>query len=123
MNKIDISVETFFIEEQSRTEDDFYAFAYRITIANNGDAPAQLLRRHWIITDFNNKVIEVEGEGVVGEQPRIEPGNQFVYTSGTSLETDVGTMKGSYTMVNDNGEMFKATIDEFVLSTPQSRSH
>ncbi len=123
MNKIDITVETFFIKEQSRVEDSFYVFAYRITITNNGDIPVRLLRRHWIILDFNNKIIEVEGEGVIGEQPRIEPGKQFIYTSGTSLDTDVGTMKGTYTMINDDGEEFKAIIGEFVLSAPQSQAH
>lgn len=123
MNKIDITVETFFIDEQSRIEDSLYVFAYRITITNNGDTPARLLRRHWIITDFNNKVIEVEGEGVIGEQPRIAPGKQFIYTSGTSLDTDVGTMKGTYNMINDDGEVFEAIIDEFVLSAPQSQVH
>ncbi len=123
MNKIDITVETFFIKEQSRVEDNFYVFAYCITITNNGDIPAQLLRRHWIIKDFNNKVLEVEGEGVIGEQPRIEPGKQFVYTSGTHLDTDVGTMKGTYTMKNDDGEEFEAIIGEFVLSAPQSQAH
>ena len=123
MNKIDITVETFFIKEQSRVEDSFYVFAYRITITNNGDIPAQLMWRHWIIKDFNNKVLEVEGEGVIGEQPRIEPGKQFIYTSGTSLDTDVGTMKGTYTMKNDDDEEFKAIIGEFVLSAPQSQAH
>ena len=79
--------------------------------------------RHWIIKDFNNKVLEVEGEGVIGEQPRIKPGKQFIYTSGNSLDTDVGTMKGTYTMKNDDGEEFEAIIGEFVLSAPQSQAH
>ena len=76
-----------------------------------------------VIKDFNQKVLEVQGDGVIGEQPRLEPGEQFTYTSGTSIETDVGTMKGSYTMQTDGGEEFDATIPEFVLSAPQTTVH
>ena len=120
---IDINVETYFIEAQSDPNKDYYVFAYTVTIANLGDQPATLLRRHWIIKDFNQKTIEVQGDGVIGEQPRLEPGEQFTYTSGTSLETDVGTMKGSYTMQTDEGDKFEANIPEFVLSAPQSTVH
>ena len=123
MNQIDIDVQTLFIPEQSRPERDLYVFAYTVTIENNGELPAQLLRRHWVITDFNQKVLEVQGDGVIGEQPRLLPGESFTYTSGTTLETDVGTMKGSYTMQSDTGELFDAEIREFVLSAPQNQVH
>jgi ApaG protein len=119
MNQIKVDVTTQYIEEQSNPEQDYYVFAYTITIMNKGDKPARLLNRHWIITDSNQKVQEVRGEGVVGEQPYLKPGEQFVYTSGTMLETSVGTMRGSYEMVTDEGDLFDAEIGEFVLSTPR----
>ena len=119
MNQIKVDVTTQYIEEQSNPDQDYYVFAYTITIMNKGDKPARLLNRHWIITDSNQKVQEVRGEGVVGEQPYLKPGEQFVYTSGTMLETSVGTMRGSYEMVTDEGDLFDAEIDEFVLSTPR----
>ena len=119
MNNIKVDVETRYIEEQSNPEQNYYVFAYTITIQNEGNQSAQLLTRHWVITDSNKKVQEVRGDGVVGEQPMLKPGEQFVYTSGTMLETSVGTMKGSYQMVADDGSHFDATIDEFVLSTPR----
>ena len=118
-NKIEVDVETRYIEDQSNPEQNFYVFAYTITIQNKGNQGAQLLTRHWVITDSNQKVQEVRGDGVVGEQPLLKPGEQFVYTSGTMLETAVGTMKGSYQMRADDGSHFDATIDEFVLSTPR----
>ncbi len=118
-NKIEVDVETRYIEDQSNPEQNFYVFAYTITIQNKGNQSAQLLTRHWVITDSNQKVQEVRGDGVVGEQPLLKPGEQFVYTSGTMLETAVGTMKGSYQMRADDGSHFDATIDEFVLSTPR----
>lgn len=123
MSSIDIDVQTQFIPEQSRPEKDLYVFAYTVTIENRGLKPAQLLRRHWVITDFNQKVLEVQGDGVIGEQPRLQPGESFTYTSGTTLETDVGTMKGTYTMQSDTGELFEAPIHEFVLSAPQAQVH
>ncbi len=119
MNNIQIDVQTQYIEEQSNPDQDYYVFAYTITIINKGDQAARLLNRHWIITDSNHKVQEVRGEGVVGEQPHLKPGEQFVYTSGTMLETSVGTMRGSYEMQSDDGDRFDASIDEFVLSTPR----
>ena len=119
MNNIQIDVQTEYIEEQSKPEQDYYVFAYTITIMNKGDQAAKLLNRHWVITDSNQKVQEVRGEGVVGEQPHLKPGEQFVYTSGTMLETSVGTMRGSYEMITDDGKTFDAPIDEFVLSTPR----
>ena len=119
LNNIKVDVETRYIEEQSNPEQNYYVFAYTITIQNQGDQEAQLLTRHWVITDSNQKVQEVRGDGVVGEQPKLKPGEQFVYTSGTMLETSVGTMKGSYQMVAEDGSYFDADIDEFVLSTPR----
>lgn len=119
MNNIQIDVQTDYVEEQSNPDQDYYVFSYTITIMNKGDEPAKLLNRHWIITDSNQKVQEVRGEGVVGEQPYLKPGEQFVYTSGTMLETSVGTMRGSYEMITDQGSVFDAPIDEFVLSTPR----
>ena len=118
-NNIEVDVETRYIEDQSNPEQNYYVFAYTITIQNKGSQRAQLLTRHWVITDSNQKVQEVRGDGVVGEQPLLEPGEQFVYTSGTRLETAVGTMKGSYQMRADDGSHFDATIEEFVLSTPR----
>ena len=118
-NKIKVDVETRYIEDQSNPEQNYYVFAYTITIQNAGQQSAQLLTRHWVITDSNQKIQEVRGDGVVGEQPLLKPGEQFVYTSGTMLETSIGTMKGSYQMVADDGSHFDATIDEFVLSTPR----
>ena len=119
LNNIKVDVETRYIEEQSNPEQNYYVFAYTITIQNQGRQSAQLLTRHWVITDSNQKVQEVRGDGVVGEQPLLKPGEQFVYTSGTMLETAVGTMKGSYQMLAGDGSRFDATIDEFVLSTPR----
>ena len=119
LNHIQVDVETRYIEEQSKPEQNYYVFAYTITIRNKGQQAAQLLTRHWVITDSNQKVQEVRGDGVVGEQPHLKPGEQFVYTSGTMLETAVGTMKGSYQMLADDGSRFEAPIDEFVLSTPR----
>lgn len=117
---IEISVRTNYIEEQSRPDSDRYAFAYTITITNNGSAPAKLISRHWIITDAANRVQEVRGEGVVGQQPYLQPGVSFEYTSGTMLETPVGTMHGSYQMVDDDGIEFDAEIPEFTLSAPRT---
>ena len=119
LNHIQVDVETRYIEEQSKPEQNYYVFAYTITIRTKGQQAAQLLTRHWVITDSNQKVQEVRGDGVVGEQPHLKPGEQFVYTSGTMLETAVGTMKGSYQMLADDGSRFDAPIDEFVLSTPR----
>jgi ApaG protein len=119
LNEIKVDVETRYIEDQSNPEQNYYVFAYTITIKNKGRQNAQLLTRHWVITDSNSKIQEVRGDGVVGEQPLLKPGEQFVYTSGTMLETAVGTMKGSYQMLADDGSQFDATIEEFVLSTPR----
>ena len=117
-NNIDIQVKTAYVEEQSEPDEERYVFAYTITITNSGEEPAKLLSRHWVITDANSKVQEVQGEGVVGEQPHLQPGESFSYTSAAMLETPVGCMEGSYQMVTDQGENFDAPIPVFNLSTP-----
>ena len=117
----DIAVEarTTFVPDQSDLEASRYVFAYTITITNNGSMPAQLVSRHWIITDANNQVQEVRGLGVVGEQPLLRPNESFQYTSGTAIATPVGTMRGSYQMVAEDGAQFDAPIPEFTLSMPR----
>ncbi len=119
MNHIQVIVQTRYIKEQSRPEQDYFVYSYTITIINKGDRPARLLTRHWIITDSNGRTQEVRGEGVVGEKPYLKPGEQFTYTSGAMIETEVGTMQGSYQMVTDDGEQFDAMIDGFVLAPPR----
>jgi ApaG protein len=109
-----------FIPEQSDPENDRYIFAYTITIKNVGSVPAQLVSRHWIITDGHNEVQEVRGLGVVGKQPLLQPGESFQYTSGSSLTTPIGTMKGTYQMVAEDGTHFEAEIPEFVLASPRA---
>ncbi|QKT04355.1 Co2+/Mg2+ efflux protein ApaG [Ectothiorhodospiraceae bacterium 2226] len=115
---IKVGVETSYIEEQSEPEQQRFVFAYTITIRNEGTVAAKLLTRHWIITDAEGRVQEVEGEGVVGEQPHLEPGEHFRYTSGTVIETPVGTMQGTYHMIADDGVEFEAEIAPFRLSVP-----
>ncbi|GMR20453.1 MAG: Co2+/Mg2+ efflux protein ApaG [Gammaproteobacteria bacterium] len=117
-NHINVSVETTYLPQESSPERDRYVFAYTVTISNDGNAPAQLISRHWIITDSNNKVQEVRGDGVIGEQPYLKPGTAFRYTSGTVLETPYGTMEGSYQMVDDDGKEFDAPIPVFGLTLP-----
>ncbi len=117
---LEIQIATRFLDDESAPDEDRYVFAYTIRIRNLGTLPAQLLSRHWVITDANGKTEEVRGEGVVGEQPRIEPGEQFTYTSGAVLETAVGTMRGSYDMVGDDGTRFDAPIPAFTLSMPRT---
>ena len=121
-NKYCIKVEPSpqYLAEQSDPENNRYLFAYTITIVNVGDVPAQLVSRHWIITDANNEVQEVRGLGVVGKQPLLQPGESFQYTSGSSLTTPVGTMKGTYQMVAEDGTHFDAEIPEFVLAMPRT---
>lgn len=114
-----VEVHTTYISEQSDPDENRFVFAYTVTISNEGQVPAKLLARHWIITNADGKVEEVEGEGVVGEQPHLNPGEQFQYTSGTVLETPVGSMHGTYKMVADDGVEFKAEIPVFTLSVPQ----
>ena len=118
--RIDVSVKTAYIEKQSDPALDRYVFAYTVTIQNVGTIPARLLTRHWVITDADNKVQEVQGEGVVGEQPYLPPGGTFKYTSGTVIPTPVGVMGGSYQMRADDGTEFEAEIPVFTLSTPRT---
>ncbi|MDH3281055.1 MAG: Co2+/Mg2+ efflux protein ApaG [Gammaproteobacteria bacterium] len=118
--RIDVKVKTAFVEAQSDPLADRYVFAYTITITNVGTVAAQLLTRHWIITDAHDKVQEVQGEGVVGEQPHLAPGTSFQYTSGAVLETPVGTMGGSYQMVADDGTRFDTEIPVFTLCVPRA---
>jgi len=116
---ITVKTRTAFIPDQSNPDGDRYVFAYTITISNSGTVPARLISRHWIITDANDKVQEVKGMGVVGEQPLLQPGESFEYTSGSAIETPVGTMRGTYQMVADDGTKFDANIPEFTLSMPR----
>lgn len=118
--KIAIRVRTQHLAEQSDASQKRYVFTYTVTIANEGTAVAQLISRHWIITDADNQVQEVKGLGVVGNQPLLKPGESFEYTSGCVLETPVGTMRGSYQMVSDDGSPFEAEIPEFVLAIPRT---
>jgi ApaG protein len=118
-HEIRVTARTAFIPEQSDVQNGRYVFAYTITITNTGGIAAQLVSRHWIITDANNQVQEVRGMGVVGEQPRLRPGESFEYTSGAAIATPVGTMRGSYQMVAEDGERFDAPIPEFTLSMPR----
>jgi ApaG protein len=117
--EVTVSSQTQYVAEQSDEESGRFVFAYTMTIRNQGSLPAQLVSRHWIITDGRNQVQEVRGLGVVGAQPLIKPGESYEYTSGTAIATPVGTMKGSYQMVAEDGTRFDAQIPEFTLSVPR----
>ena len=117
--EITVSTQTQFIPEQSNEAGDRYVFAYTITIRNTGSMGAQLISRHWVISDSNNLVQEVRGLGVVGTQPLLKPDESFEYTSGTAITTPVGTMRGSYQMVAEDGTQFEAPVPEFTLSVPR----
>ena len=116
--QIDVSVTTRYLAAQSQPEQSRFAFSYTVTIVNNGELPAQLLSRHWIITDGDGRVQEVRGAGVIGQQPHIEPGTSHTYSSGTVMATQVGTMQGSYQMLAEDGKRFDATIAPFRLAVP-----
>ena len=116
---IKVSANAFYLPEQSDEENDQFVFAYTIKITNNGAVTAKLVSRHWIITDSDGKVQEVRGMGVVGAQPELKPGESIEYTSGSSLETDVGTMRGAYQMLAEDGTRFDAIVPEFTLSVPR----
>ena len=115
-----IDVAARYLDDQSEPAQSRYVFAYTIHIRNSGEVPARLLGRHWLITDANGKVQEVEGEGVVGEQPWLRPGDDFEYTSGAVLETDLGMMRGDYKMLADDGTRFEAPIPAFTLTVPRT---
>ena len=115
---IDVSVSPTYLADQSQPEQNRYAFAYRVTIENKGQLIAQLLTRHWVITDGDGQIQEVRGDGVVGEQPVIAPGQRHVYTSGTLMTSRVGTMQGSYQMLAEDGHRFDTIIAPFRLAVP-----
>ncbi len=117
---IEIEVDTRYLEEHSRPEDNRFAFAYTVAITNRGETPVKLMNRHWQITDEENRVEEVSGEGVVGQQPEIQPGQSFEYTSGAVIGTEMGTMKGSYEMLCPDGSRFEAPIAPFLLALPRT---
>ena len=117
-NKIEVSVKVTYLPSQSNISGSQYAYAYTITITNNGDSGAQLRTRHWLIQDESGEVEEVIGEGVIGQQPHLSPGESFEYSSGAIISTVTGSMKGSYGMINDQGQRFDAVIPEFTLSEP-----
>ena len=117
---IRVDVKCAYLAERSEPSRNQYTFAYTITITNRGSVPAQLISRHWVITDGDGKVQEVRGLGVVGQQPLLQPGETFEYTSGTTLATALGTMRGTYSMVDEEGHAFTATIPAFTLSVPRT---
>src|SRR6187397_2935757 len=117
---ITVAVKSAYLAEQSDPARNHYVFAYTITITNTGTVAAQLVSRHWIITDAEQKVQEVKGHGVVGKQPVLKPGESFEYTSGTSIATPVGTMRGSYQMLAEDGLAFDVPIASFTLSIPRT---
>lgn len=117
---IAIEVDTRYLEDQSQPDRQRYVFAYTVRIRNDGPVPARLLGRHWLITDAKGKTEEVEGEGVVGEQPYLEPGDAFQYTSGAVIRTELGFMRGSYRMLADDGTAFEAPIPAFTLTVPRT---
>ncbi|NVJ99552.1 MAG: Co2+/Mg2+ efflux protein ApaG [Alphaproteobacteria bacterium] len=120
---VHVAVQSYYLNEQSEPEDGQFVWAYRIKITNNGAVPVKLLNRHWIITDGIGGVHEVQGEGVVGEQPLIEPGHHFIYTSGTPLGTSSGFMRGSYEMRRADGGTFDVEIPAFSLDSPHTSLH
>ena len=117
-NKIEVNVEVTYLPEQSNLVNSQYAYAYTITITNNGETGAQLRTRRWLIQDESGETEEVIGEGVIGQQPHLSPGESFKYSSGAVISTETGTMKGSYGMISDQGQRFEAVIPEFTLSEP-----
>jgi len=115
---INVKVKPMYIREQSDPQNNHYVFAYTVTINNTGNIAAKLLTRHWVITDGDGAVQEVKGDGVIGEQPHLQPGEGFEYTSGTFMNTPVGAMQGTYQMITDEGTKFDAIIPSFTLSVP-----
>jgi ApaG protein len=117
-DNISVTVESAYLDEQSRPEDHHFVWAYRVRIQNKGGDTVQLRSRYWRITDSNGHVQEVEGDGVVGEQPTLKPGESFEYTSGTPLNAPGGIMLGAYKMIRPNGELFSVEIPAFSLDSP-----
>jgi ApaG protein len=117
---ITVTAQAQFVPEQSDVASSRYVFSYTIRIENTGQVPTQLISRHWLVSDATEKVQEVRGLGVVGEQPLLRPGETFEYTSGTAISTPVGAMRGSYQMVADDGNQFNAEVPEFILSMPRT---
>jgi ApaG protein len=118
--EVSVSPQAQYLADQSDEPAGRFVFAYTITLRNTGTVPAQLISRHWVITDANSQVQEVRGLGVVGEQPLLAPGESFQYTSGAAIATSVGTMRGTYQMVAEDGTRFDASIPEFTLSIPRT---
>lgn len=116
--RVCVQVQSVYIESQSIPDDERYVFAYTITIRNLGRTPVQLLKRYWLITNGNGRETEVQGEGVVGEQPHIEPGGEYQYTSGAVIETPMGTMQGHYEMIDAQGTAFRIAVPVFRLAVP-----
>ncbi len=116
--RVCVQVQSVYIESQSAPDDERYVFAYTITIRNLGRTPVQLLKRYWLITNGNGRETEVQGEGVVGEQPHIEPGGEYQYTSGAVIETPLGTMQGHYEMIDAQGAAFRIAVPVFRLAVP-----
>ncbi|ADD75849.1 ApaG protein [Pantoea sp. PA1] len=114
--RVSLHVQSLYVASQSSPEDERYVFAYTVTIRNVGRSSVQLLRRYWLITNGNGRETEVQGEGVIGEQPHIAPGNEYQYTSGAVLETPMGTMQGHYVMVDEQGDEFHVEIPVFRLA-------
>jgi ApaG protein len=117
--RIAVSAKAFYVEDQSDPDKNHYVFGYTIKVTNTGEVAAQLISRHWLITDSNHRVEEVRGIGVIGQQPTLQPGESFEYTSGCPLATPVGTMRGEYQMLATDGTKFDASIPEFTLSVPR----
>lgn len=117
---IQVNVSTNYLAEQSSSQANRFVFSYTITIRNTGNIAARLISRHWVITNANGEISEVQGIGVVGEQPYLRPGEEFQYSSGSVLETPVGTMEGSYTLIADDKQEFKTAIPPFTLSVPHT---
>ena len=120
VSQVNIKVRTRYLQRESQPDQQRYVFAYTITITNHGPEPVKLLNRYWRITDANNRIQEVRGEGVVGQQPHLKAGESFEYTSGTMIGTKFGTMEGNYEMITDDGATFEAPIPTFVLAEPHA---
>ena len=122
-NGVTVTVTPYFLDDQSSPQESHFVWAYQVNIKNSGNSSIKLNRRNWLIIDANGKVINVQGEGVVGEFPTIEPGESFEYTSGTPLKTNNGIMQGFYLVSQDNGEKLKIDIPAFSLDSPYNKKN